>query len=153
MSTPLDDPPRVGAQPVTDREIDAGERFVSHTISSFFGVELLDATRPSLGVWLTATSLLEGRNGTLHGGVVPLLLDGAAYLALSPLLADDEDAVSHDLHFSLLRGVRVGERIELRGSVVKKGRTLAFLEAVASVDGRVVATARITKSLIARPPE
>ena len=135
----------------SERELETGARFGLGPINRFLGVQLLDPDHPSDGAWFIANEHLEGREGTLHGGVVPLLLDGAAYLALTPLLAPSEDAISHDLHFSLLRTVHVGQRVELRGHVVKKGRSVAFLDAAATVDGRIVATARVTKSIIPLP--
>ena len=52
-----------------------------------------------------------------------------------------------------LRTVHVGQRVELRGRVLKKGRNVAFLESTATVDGAVVATGRVTKSIIARPDQ
>lgn len=140
-------------EPASVRELETGDRFGDGPINQFLGVELLDPDHPSDGAWFIANAHLEGRNGTLHGGVVPLLLDGAAYLALTPHLAPGEDAISHDLHFSLLRTVHVGQRVELRGRVLKKGRNVAFLESTATVDGTVVATGRVTKSIIDRPDQ
>lgn len=88
----------------------------------------------------------------MNGGVLSVLLDASAYLALEPALGADEDAVSHDLHISMLRPVMIGDRVDLRGELVQKGRRVAFVNSEARVNGRLVATARITKSIVQKPP-
>jgi acyl-coenzyme A thioesterase PaaI-like protein len=114
------------------------------------GLELLDPQQPHLGCRFTAGSHLDGRAGSLNGGVLSMTLDATAFLALEPLLDDDEDAISHDLHISMLRSVRTGDVVELRGTVVQRGRRVAFVNSEATVNGRIVATARITKSIVRR---
>jgi acyl-coenzyme A thioesterase PaaI-like protein len=64
-----------------------------------------------------------------HGGVVTTLLDTACYLALLPQLADDEHAVTHDLTVSLIRPVPADARVDVIGSVLRRGRAAAFLRA------------------------
>lgn len=85
--------------------------------------------------------------GGLHGGVHYLLMDAVAMLALLPLLEPDQHAVTHDLHASVIRPVAPGARVRLCGRVVRRGRNLAFIDVTAQVDGEVVASARVTKSL------
>ncbi|HYW04954.1 MAG TPA: PaaI family thioesterase [Gammaproteobacteria bacterium] len=84
----------------------------------------------------------------LHGGVVYALLDATAYLSILPLLDDGENAVTHDLFVSVMRGVSSGEVLELGGSVLRRGRSLVFAESEARVGNRLVATARVTKSVV-----
>ena len=117
----------------------------------YFGVRLVDPDRRHLGCWFIASESAQGREGQLNGGVLSLLLDATAYLALEPSLGPDEDAVSHDLHISMLRSVMVGQRVDLRGELVQRGRRVAFVNSEARVDGRLVATARITKTIVQKP--
>jgi uncharacterized protein (TIGR00369 family) len=91
----------------------------------------------------------QNQAAVLHGGVVTTLLDTACYLALLPQLSDDEHAVTHDLTVSLIRPVAADARVDVIGSVVRRGRAVAFLRAEATVDGDVVATAQVTKSVVA----
>lgn len=115
------------------------------------GVELLP-TDPGHGhARLVVTEELANIVGVLHGGVIYTALDIAAYLATVPLLADDENAVTHDLHVSVIRPVSVGATVELHGEVRRRGRTLVFADAWAEVDGKLVASARVTKSIVAVP--
>jgi acyl-coenzyme A thioesterase PaaI-like protein len=79
---------------------------------------------------------------------VTALLDVAAYLALLPHLTDQEHAVTHDQSVSLLRPVSAGRRVEVRGSVLRRGRAVAFLRAEATVDGVLVATGQVTKTVV-----
>ena len=115
----------------------------------FLGIALLDPADPSAGIWFAVDEPARNNVGVLHGGVVTALLDVASYLALLPSLAQGEHAVTHDLSVSLLRSVPAGSRVELTGTVLKRGRAVAFLRAEASVDGRLVAAAQVTKTLVA----
>jgi uncharacterized protein (TIGR00369 family) len=91
---------------------------------------------------------VQTRATTLHGSVVTTLLDVASYLALLPHLAAGEHAVTQDLSASLLRAAAADSRVEVRGTVLRRGRTLAFLRAEATVDGALVATGQVTKSIV-----
>ncbi|MFP5369716.1 MAG: hypothetical protein ACLGI3_03080, partial [Actinomycetes bacterium] len=48
----------------------------------------------------------------------------------------------------LLRPVGAEARVAVVGSVLRRGRSLAFLRAEATVDGRTVAAAQVTKSIV-----
>jgi acyl-coenzyme A thioesterase PaaI-like protein len=63
-------------------------------------------------------------------------------------LSDDEHAVTHDLSVSLLRPVAADKRVDVRGTVLRRGRAVAFIRAEATVDGEVVAAAQVTKSVV-----
>ena len=116
----------------------------------FLGVALLDADDPSAGISFPVGPAAQNNVGVLHGGVVTALLDVASYLALLPHLGPTENAVTHDLSVSLLRPVAADSRVEVSGTVLRRGRAVAFLRAEARVDGRIVAAAQVTKTLV--PP-
>ena len=118
-------------------------------LHQFLSVELLDVDNPAAGIWFPVAEAAQNNVGVLHGGVVTALLDVASYLALLPELGTGENAVTHDLSVSLLRPVRAGGRVELTGTVLRRGRAVAFLRADAHVDGLLVAAAQITKTLLA----
>ena len=86
--------------------------------------------------------------GLLHAGVIYSLMDVACFLALIQQLEDDEHAVTHDLTVSLLRPVSPGKRVDITGTVLRRGRQVAFMRADATVDGQVVAAAQVTKSVV-----
>jgi uncharacterized protein (TIGR00369 family) len=114
----------------------------------FLGMQLRHPAEPSAGIWFRVDRPTQNQSGVLHGGVVYTLLDVAAFLALLPELSDQEHAVTHDLSVSLVRRVAAEARVDVIGSVVRRGRAVAFLRAEASVDGAVVAAAQVTKSIV-----
>ncbi len=117
----------------------------------FLGMQLRDPADPSAGIWFPVAEPAQNQAAVLHGGVVYTLLDVAGFLALLPSLGDGEHAVTHDLSVSLLRPVGAGKRVDVTGSVLRRGRAVAFLRAEASVDGVVVAAAQVTKSVVRVP--
>lgn len=117
-------------------------------LNRFLGMQLRDEADPSAGIWFPVGPSAQNQAGVLHGGVVTTLLDTACYLALLPHLAPEEHAVTHDLTVSLLRPVAAGSRVDVTGTVLRRGRVVAFLRADASVDGVVVAAAQVTKSVV-----
>jgi uncharacterized protein (TIGR00369 family) len=114
----------------------------------FLGMELRDAADPSAGVWFPVAGPAQNQAALLHGGVVYTFLDVASYLALLPLLSDTEHAVTHDVAVSLLRPVAAGKRVDITGTVLRRGRAVAFMRAEATVDGEVVASGQVTKSVV-----
>jgi uncharacterized protein (TIGR00369 family) len=114
----------------------------------FLGVELVDPARPEAGIAFTVLEPAVNNAGVLHGGIITALLDVACYLALLPSLAAEENAVTHDITASLMRSVPHGARVELAGTVVRRGRSVVFLRAEATVDGAVVAAGQITKTML-----
>lgn len=114
----------------------------------FLGVQLADPADPGAGIAFPVVEPVLNDVGVLHGGVITALLDVASYLALLPSLAAQERAVTHDLSVSLVRSVPAGARVVVAGAVVRRGRRVAFLRAEARVDGDVVATAQVTKTLL-----
>lgn len=138
---PSDLPPRFDAARV--------EGVLAIPLHRFLGVALLDDQDPSAGICFPVEPPAQNNVGVLHGGVVTALLDVASYLALLPHLGAEENAVTHDLAVSLLRPVAAGSRVEVSGTVLRRGRAVAFLRAEARVDGRVVAAAQVTKTLVA----
>ena len=114
-------------------------------------MELRDAADPSAGVWFPVAGPSQNQAALLHGGVVYTFLDVASYLALLPLLSDDEHAVTHDVAVSLLRPVAAGKRVDIAGTVLRRGRAVAFMRAEATVDREVVAAGQVTKSVVRLP--
>lgn len=115
----------------------------------FLGIELSDPERPAAGITLDVGEAALNNAGVLHGGIVTALLDVACYLALLEQLEPQENAVTHDLSVSLMRPVARGRQVLLAGQVVRRGRSVVFLRAEATVDGVVVASGQVTKTLLA----
>jgi len=90
--------------------------------------------------------------GGLHAGVLYSLFEVVALFALIPSLGPTEHAAGVDFHASFMKAVPAGAMCSLRATVVRRGRLLAFVEARAEVDGKPVAMAHLTKSIVPLPP-
>lgn len=117
-------------------------------LHDFLGLEIVRAEPGRGEARIVVSKATTNIAGVLHGGVLYALLDAVCYLGVVPLLAADENAVTHDLHVSVMRSVKVGAIVELTGLVRRRGRTVVFADGEASVNGRIVATARVTKSIV-----
>lgn len=86
--------------------------------------------------------------GVLHGGVVYLLSDVCAYAGLLSLIDENTEAVTHDIQVSVMAPARLGQTVVFESRVVKLGKRLCFIEVVANVEGKTLATAKVTKSVL-----
>lgn len=87
--------------------------------------------------------------GLFHGGIVYTVADMVCFVALLTLLAPGETAATHDLHVSVMKAARIGERVRFHGRVLRQGRSLAFMEAeVHGGGGQLLARATVTKSIL-----
>ena len=114
----------------------------------FLGLRPVDPNDPAAGVLLETTPASLNQVNLLHGGVAIALLDVACYLALAPSLGPGEHAVTHDLSVQLLRPVPSGMLVHFRGKVLRAGKQVVFLRGEAVADGRLVASAQVTKSRV-----
>lgn len=86
--------------------------------------------------------------GGLHGGVVYLLSDVCAMVGLLSRLPADQFAVTHDIHVSVMRSAAMGDRVTFDSRITQLGRRVCFCEVVVQSGEKILATARVTKSLI-----
>lgn len=113
------------------------------------GLELLAAEPGKSRLALNVTPACENAVGVLHGGLVYAIADVASYVALVGMLDPEQDGTTHDIHVSVMRPAPAGSRVVFEAEVRRKGRTLAFVDVEASIDGKLVASARVTKSIVA----
>jgi uncharacterized protein (TIGR00369 family) len=89
--------------------------------------------------------------GIVHGGLMCTLLDTAAGCAVHSLLPAGAGFASIELKVSFVAPLHAGDRIEVRGSVLRLGGRVAFAEAHAhDTAGRLVGHATTTLA-ITRP--
>lgn len=136
-------------EPLTPEQFERlRRRLLAIPLHEFLGLEIVRA-EPGVGeARLQVTVAAANIAGVVHGGIFYALLDVACYLGTVPLLGAGENAVTHDIHCSVLRPVKVGQLLELKGHVRHRGRTLVFGDAEAWADGKLVATGRVTKSIV-----
>jgi uncharacterized protein (TIGR00369 family) len=115
----------------------------------FLDVHAVDEEDPAAGLSIVVSERALNAAGVMHGGAFATLLDLAAYLAVLPLLDQDEQAVTHALSASYLAPVPLNERVLVRGEVLRRSRRLAFAAATMTTHaGELVAAASVTKSIV-----
>jgi len=117
----------------------------------FLGVRFAEQGPGYARLLLNVRSESLNANNSLHAGVLYTLLDVVAYVALMPLFEPGETAVTHNMNASLMRPVAAGTEVELKGHVLRRGRTLVFVQAEAFSEGKQVACATVCKSIVAAP--
>jgi acyl-coenzyme A thioesterase PaaI-like protein len=115
----------------------------------FLDVSAVDPRDPRAGVSLTPTANVMNAVEVPHAGAVATILEMAAYLALLSDLSPDEEAVSHALFVSYIARAEGVTPLVGTGRVVRRTRGLAFVTAELIQDGRLLATANVTKSIYA----
>lgn len=120
----------------------------SHPLHRYIGVETIHAEAGKAHFSVEIGINTVNSRGAFHGGVVYTLCDMACYAALMSELTDGEDAVTHDIHVSLMRGAKIGDRVRFDGKVIKRGRNLGFMEAAAYLGDQLIARATVTKSIL-----
>ncbi|MBJ7354952.1 MAG: PaaI family thioesterase [Thermoleophilaceae bacterium] len=112
------------------------------------GIGLIDANDPARGIVVEVDDRNVNPLGNLHGGIVPLLLDIASYLAAAELFEPGTNAVTASNSISLLRPVQAGEKVKVTAEVDRLGRNAFFLTARATCNDQLVATGQIVKAVI-----
>jgi uncharacterized protein (TIGR00369 family) len=86
--------------------------------------------------------------GSIHGGVINSLCSVVSSLAALSVVDEDKYTVANDFNISFIKSVSSGKLI-FEGKVLKAGRNLVFVETrVKDESGNIVATGRVTKSVI-----
>ena len=68
------------------------------------------------------------RGGGLHGGFSALIVDNISTLALAHPEEPFNFGVSVNMDLSYMKGAKIGDEILIDAKLLRKGRTLAFLE-------------------------
>ncbi len=120
-------------------------------LHEFLGLKVKSVGNGCAEIEIEVSPELANPTGALHGGVIYSMCDVVCYIALIHELNPDELAATHDIHFSIMRAAMIGDRISFRGQIVKRGKNIAFLEAKALSGDQVIATGRVTKSIMKMP--
>jgi uncharacterized protein (TIGR00369 family) len=120
-------------------------------MAALIGAELLAVGDGEARFACTPDSSTYNPMGIVHGGLLCTLLDTAAGCAVHTLLPAGAGFSSIELKVSFLAPLHAGERTEVRGSVLRIGRRVAFAEAHAyDAHGQLVGHATTTL-VITRP--
>ena len=124
------------------------QRVFEVPLMRFFGARFEGWADGAAHVALDVDARHLNANDKLHGGTLSTLLDVSAYLAVLPSLESGQTAVTHSMSSSLMGAVSAGECLRVEGRVLRRGRSLAFVQSTATVHDRLVATATVCKTLL-----
>jgi uncharacterized protein (TIGR00369 family) len=94
--------------------------------------------------WETQPKQTLNPFGMLHGGYLAVFVDELLATAIGSVLENGEWAVTAELKLSYLRGLRPG-RMEGRGRVIRRTRSIAFMDAeISNADGEPAVLATST---------
>jgi acyl-coenzyme A thioesterase 13 len=98
-------------------------------------------------VEMDVTAALQNSLGSLHGGAVATLVDNAGTLAIMTADRQARPGVTTDLNTSYFAPAPAGSTVVADASVLKIGKTLAFVsvDVRRASDGVLVAQGRMTK--------
>lgn len=83
--------------------------------------------------------------GIVQGGVYAVVHDAAMNFATNSALPRGEHGTTLDVQYQVIRGCAAGDRLRVRGAVVRAARQIAYLESeVHHADGTVVSKATAT---------
>lgn len=125
------------------------QQVADHHLHQHLGITEIKSDSGNGSLSVTVSRNTVNPAGVFHGGVAYMLCDICAYAGLLSLIDDKTEAVTHDIHVSVMQSARRGDVVDFNSSVVRLGKRLCFIDVTASVAGKVIATARVTKSLLA----
>ena len=114
------------------------------------GAALLDPGDPAAGVRFEIGELAGDGGGGLHADALNVIVELAGYLAVLPVLADHEHAVTDAISTQLFASARRGDRVTVSGTLDRRTGRLAFVSVLASVEEHTIARSQLTKSIVQR---
>ncbi|MES1946049.1 thioesterase superfamily protein [Salinisphaera sp. C84B14] len=124
------------------------QQVINHPLHRHLGIETIESDRGAARFSIRVDENTLNPAGVLHGGVLYLLCDVCAYAGLVSDLDTNTEAVTHDIHVSVMRAVAAGEVVLFESEPIRVGRRIAFIDVSARVDERLIARARVTKTLL-----
>lgn len=113
-------------------------------VMELVGFSLKSAERGHAVVEFEADERHHNPGGTLHGGVLCDVADGAMGFAFASTLEEGETFTTVELKIQFLKAIHK-DKLRAEGRVVKRGRTLSYIEAdVTDGEGNLVARASST---------
>ena len=113
-------------------------------VAELIGIEIERAEAGETLMTLVAEERHSNPMGTVHGGILCDLADGALGVCWASTLAEGESFTTVEMKINFLRPIREG-RLRAVGTVTKRGRQIGMTECdVTDEEGRLVAKASAT---------
>ena len=117
--------------------------------SNLIGLTFTDVEDGYSRATLSVTDELKNPHGVLHGAAAYAMADTGMGAALYPTLDDGQQCATIEIKISYLKPVSSGTLV-CETDVVRRGRTVAFLESEVRTDDRTVAKATGSYSIFER---
>ena len=85
--------------------------------------------------------------GTLNGGVVTSLVEVPSFIALLTTIAENDLPVTNDIFLQHMRPLPGDCVYEMVGTLIRRGKTMAWTDVAVTANGATVSIARITKTI------
>ena len=109
-----------------------GDAFESELIGPFYFRE--DEAGEPVGAFRAEPRHMNG-HGNMHGGCMMSFADFGLFAITDKILGDDTPAVTLSLSSEFLHGPTVGDLMEVRGEVLKAGRSILFVRGLVTANG------------------
>lgn len=134
---------------------DGRQTLFEATFTGYFawcGMRILEMGDGAAAVALNPRAEMLTPWGTLNGGVVNVLVEHPTYLALLTQLTENEFPMTSDVFIQHLRPLPGDAEYTLRSTVIRRGKTMAWVNTDVFANDVLVSTARITKTILPAKP-
>lgn len=114
----------------------------------FLGVTAITSQSGSGEMDVKVTKNIINPSGKFHGGALYALCDVCAYAGLASLMDDRTEAVTNDIHVSVMRAATLDDVVHFKSEILKRGKRLCFIDVKVTLDGQLIASAKVTKSML-----
>ncbi len=101
------------------------------------GIKILELSEGRSLLEMKVDQHLHNLSGTMHGGIMSDIADAAMGIAIATTISADEDFTTMEMKISFFRPHIKGS-LRAEGTVAKRGRRVAFTEAVLTNDKKQV---------------
>lgn len=124
------------------------DKVIALPFHRFLGVTTVESEAGRGKLSVTINENTANLVGVFHGGALYTLCDVCGYCGLLSLIDEKTNAVTHDIQVSVMRAAKLGDVVDFSSEVIKLGKKVCFIDVKVSVAGTLIASARITKSII-----
>lgn len=124
------------------------QKVIEHPLHSHLGVTTIESISGTGKLSITVNENTVNPRGVLHGGVIYFLCDVCAYGGLLSILDNKTEAVTHDIQVSVMQSAKMGDIVDFSSEIIQIGKRLCFIDVKASVKGKIIASAKVTKSIL-----
>jgi len=120
----------------------------NHDFHKYLGIEKIEAQDGKAVVEIEVKAHILNPAGVFHGGVIYTICDLTAFCALLSQLNEGEIGATNHISIQVMRATTLGAVVKFEAKIVKLGKRLAFLESEVFSNGKLIAKATVTKTLL-----